>query len=305
MKVTPERMAEAVERGRRALFEARERRVRPGRDEKILTAWNGLMLRSFAEAARALDRADYREVAARNADFLLTNLRRDGRLLRTHKGGESKLNGYLEDYAFLADGLLALYEATFERRWFEEARALTDTMIGQFWDEERGGFFFTGQDHEALISRTKDFYDNATPSGNSVAAHVLLRLSLLTGEERYRRLAEQTLRMLRDAMLRAPSAFGHLLSALDFFLASPLEVALIGARNSADTAALLSAVFSRYLPNKVVALAEPDDAQAAQAIKLLEGRTQMGGKATAYVCRNYYCEAPVTEAAQLIAQLRT
>ena len=299
--VAPERLAAAVERGRRVLFEARERRVKPGRDEKILTAWNGLMLRSFAEAARALGRDDYRAAAVRNAEFLLAELRRGERLLRTHKGGESKLNGYLEDYAFVIDGLLALYEATFDRRWFGEARALAETMIAQFWDESRGGFFFTGAAHETLITRTKDFYDNATPSGNSVAAHVLLRLALLAGESRYRELARRTLEPLAPDMRRAPTAFGHLLGALDFYLASPYEVAVVGAPEAPETAALLAEVFGRYLPNKVVALGAPGE--AAEGIKLLEGRDAPGGKATAYVCRNYYCEAPVTEPERLREQL--
>jgi uncharacterized protein YyaL (SSP411 family) len=303
MQVAPEKLTEVVERGRRALFEAREGRVKPVRDEKILTAWNGLMLRSFAEAARALGRADYREVAVKNADFLLTHLRRDGRLLRTYKDGESKLNGYLEDYAFLVDGLLALYEATFETRWFTEAQALAETMIAQFWDEERGGFFFTSHDHESLISRQKDLHDNATPSGNSVATHTLLRLALLTGEERYRKLAERTLRIMRNVLLRMPGGFGHLLCALDFYLSSPHEIAIIGAPEQADTASLLAAVFSRYLPNKVVALAAPDDREAPRAIKLLAGRGQIEGRATAYVCHSFYCEAPVTDAAQLAKQL--
>ena len=204
---------------------------------------------------------------------------------------------------FLADGLLALYEATFDLRWFVEARALAEAMIAQFWDEERGGFFFTSTDHEALISRTKDFYDNATPSGNSVAAHVFLRLSLLTGEEPYRNVAERVLRMLRNAMLRAPNGFGHLLCALDLYLASPYEIAIIGPPGNANTASLVAAAFSRYLPNRVIALAAPDDAEAPRAIKLLADRIQLDGKPTAYVCRNFHCEAPVTDAAQLAGQL--
>ena len=301
--VSEERLNEAVVRGKALLFEAREKRIKPFRDEKMLTAWNGLMLRSFAEAARVLDRADYLEVAIRNANFLLTELKRGARLLRTHKNGESKLNAYLEDYAYLIDGLLALYEATFDQRWFEEARALAETMVEQFWDAEDGAFFFTSADHEALITRTKDFYDNAIPGGNSVAAHVLTRLALLTGEESYRQKAEQVLKLLKPAMLRVPSAFGHLLCALDTFLASPYEVALIGAPESEDTRRLIAEVFSRYSPNKVVALARAGDERAAQAIKLLEGRSQIENYATAYVCRNFYCEAPVTDAAQLRRQL--
>jgi len=303
MRVPVEELNRAVERGKRVLFEAREKRIKPFRDEKMLTAWNGLMLRSFAEAARVLGREDYREVAVKNAEFLLTELKKDGRLLRTHKAGESKLNAYLEDYAYLADGLLSLYEATFDTRWFREARSLAEVMINQFWDEKEGGFFFTSSDHEKLITRTKDWYDNATPGGNSVAAQVLLRLALLTGEESYRPKAERILSLLKPAMMRSPNAFGHLLCALDLFLASPHEIAIIGSRDSGDTQLMVGAVFKRYLPNKVVAQAVPGDDEAEKFIKLLEGRNQIEGRATAYICRNFYCEAPVTEASQLKEQL--
>jgi uncharacterized protein YyaL (SSP411 family) len=304
MQAPPERMNEVIARGRQILLEARERRIKPARDEKILTAWNGLMLRSFAEAARSFDRDDYLAVAVKNAEFVLANLRRDGRLLRTHKDGESKLNGYLEDYAFLADGLLALYETTFELRWFTQARALTETMIEQFYDMAQGGFYFTSNDHETLITRTKDLMDNATPSGNSVAVAVLLRLGLLTGEERYQQIADRTLQMLQDSILQYPTAFGRLLCALDFRLSSPHEIAVIGERNASDTKALLAALAAHYLPNKVVACAAPNDEQATQTIKLLAARPQIGAQATAYVCHQYRCEAPVTDPAALLAQLK-
>jgi uncharacterized protein YyaL (SSP411 family) len=304
MRVSQERLAEAVERGKRILFDAREKRVKPYRDEKILTAWNGLMMRSFAEASRAFDRKDYLELAVRNADFLLTKLRHDGRLLRTYKDGQSKLNGYLEDYSYVIDGLLALYEASFDPRWFEEARALAETMVAQFWDAEAGGFFFTSADHESLITRTKDFYDNAIPSGNSVAASALTRLSLLTGEDRYRRMAETILRLVKPAMMRAPSAFGRMLSALDLFLASPYEIAIIGAPEALETRAMVDLVFKRYLPNKVVAFAPEADSKASQTVKLLEGRGRIDGKTTAYVCRNFYCEAPQTRAEGLAEALK-
>jgi uncharacterized protein YyaL (SSP411 family) len=294
MKVSRERMAEAVERGRKILFEAREKRVKPYRDEKILTGWNGLMIRSFAEASRAFDRNDYLKIAIRNADFLLTKLRRDGRLLRTHKDGESKLNGYLEDYAYVVDGLLALYEASFDPRWFEEAQALAGIMIAQFWDDEAGGFFFTSADHEKLITRSKDFYDNAIPSGNSAAAAALTRLALFTGEDRYRSMAETILRLMKQAMMRAPSAFGRMLSALDLFLASAYEIAIIGAPEAPETRAMVDVIFKRYLPNKVVALAPEADSKPSRTIKLLEGRGKVDGAATVYVCRNFYCQAPQT-----------
>ncbi len=307
MGVTAEKLGEVIERGRRVLFEAREKRIKPGRDEKMLTAWNGLMLRSFAEAARVLDRADYLEVAVSNASFVLDQLERNGRLLRTHKDGRSRLNAYLEDYAYLIDGLLALYEATFDLRWFEDARRLTDTMIDRFWDADAGGFFFTSSDHESLITRTKDFYDNATPAGNSVAAAVLTRLSLLTGDPAdhgYRRKAGQVFKLMKAAMMSVPSAFGHLLGALDLWLASPYEIAIIGDRDAPDTRALIETVFSRYEPNKVVALAEPGESDAPQKIGLLAERRQLDNQATAYLCRNFYCQAPVTTSAELESQLR-
>src|SRR5437667_1127364 len=180
----------SLEGSRKTLFAIREGRVKPDRDEKILTSWNGLMLRSFAEAARYLKRADYLSVAMQNAEFLLRQLRQDGRLLRSYKDGKARFNGYLEDYVFLADGLLALYEASFEPRWFQEARNLVEQAIILFADEQHGGFFDTGSDHEVLISRPKDIMDNATPSGNSVAMDVLLKLAALTGEVTYRQRAD-------------------------------------------------------------------------------------------------------------------
>ena len=178
--VTEEQLTEALTRTRKVLFAAREVRVRPARDEKILTAWNGLMLAGFAEAAAILNRQDYLEVARKNAQFVLDNLRGDGLLLRTYKDGHAKLNAYLEDYAFFVNGLVTLFETSGELQWLEEALSLTTTMINEFWDDEDGGFFYTGRSHETLIVRSKDFSDNATPSGNSVAAEVLLRIGLLT-----------------------------------------------------------------------------------------------------------------------------
>jgi uncharacterized protein YyaL (SSP411 family) len=176
-------------------------------------------------------------------------------------------------------------------------------MIAQFWDNEAGGFFFTSADHERLITRTKDFYDNAIPAGNSVAADVLIRLSLLTGEERYRSMADTVLKLMKTLIMRAPSAFGHLLCALDLHLSSPFQIAIIGRLDSPETNALVDEVFRRYVPNKVVAVAEPGERASGMAIKLLEGRREIGGRATAYVCRDFYCEAPTTEAQQLQSQL--
>ncbi len=301
-RVSIERLGEALDRVRPILFAAREERVHPGRDEKILTAWNGLMIRAFAEAAVALDREDYRATAARAADFVLRELRRDGRLLRTYKDGRARLNGYLEDYAFLADGLLALYEATFDPRWLEEAQGLAETMIARFWDEEGGGFFDTSDDHEALIARPKSVFDNAIPSGNSVAVEVLQRLAVIYDNRDYAARAEQVLRGLREPMTRYPTAFGRLLAALDFALATPREVAIVGRPTAPDTAALLAVLRRRYRPHTVVALREPG-AREDQQPALLRGRNLLDGQATAYVCERYACRQPVTTPDALAAQL--
>jgi len=282
-----------LRRSRELLFKAREQRVKPGRDEKILTSWNGLMLRSFAEAARHLDRADYLQVATRNAEFLLRELRREGRVLRTYKDGRGRLNGYLEDYAFLAGGLLALYEASFETRWFVEGRRLMDEAITLFADQQNGGFFDTGSDHEALVSRPKDIMDNATPAGNSVAAEVLLRLAAFTGEEKYRQRAGDYLRSLADIMVQHPQAFGHALGALDFAISQAKEIAIIGEVLGADTRNILGVINSRYLPASVLACAAPGDSEAIEAIPLLVDRPLKGGQATAYVCQNFACQAQV------------
>jgi uncharacterized protein YyaL (SSP411 family) len=296
----------ALQRGRKMLFQVREQRVKPGRDEKILTAWNGLMLRSFAEAARHLQRTDYLQVAVNNARFLLTNLRtgEHGRLLRSYKDGQARFNGYLEDYAFLADGLLALYEASFDTHWFVEARALMDQAITLFADNEQGGFFDTGSDHEQLISRPRDLMDNATPSGNSVAVDVLLRLAAFTGEASYRERAEAYLQAVAELLARHPQSFGYALGALDFALSSAREIALIGATDSQDTQSLLAVINQRYLPNSVLAATVPTGSDTTtQPVSLLADRPAINGQATAYVCQNFMCQAPATSAEALAALL--
>jgi len=297
--LTAAQPVETLAVARLKLFKTREQRVKPGRDEKILTSWNGLMLRSFAEAARHLSRLDYLQVATRNAEFLLSELRRGGRVLRTYKDGRGRLNGYLEDYAFLADGLLALYEASFEPRWFLEARRLMDDAITLFADQQNGGFFDTGSDHEALVSRPKDIMDNAIPAGNSVAAEVLLRLAAFTGEEAYRRCADDYLRSLADIMVQHPQAFGHALGALDLAIAPGEEIAIIGEVLGADTHNLLEVINTRYTPNSVLACAAPTDVEAIRAIPLLADRPLKDGKATAYVCQNFACLAPVNTPGEL------
>jgi uncharacterized protein len=288
---------------RRKLFEARERRVKPGRDDKVLAAWNGLMARAFAEAGRALGRADYVAAARRNAEFVLGSLRMSGRLLRTWKAGRAKLKAYLEDHAMVAAALIELYAATFDRIWLDEARGLADEMLRLFWDDNVGGFFDTGSDHESLIVRPRNLYDNAVPCGSSVAVEVLLRLGELTGDERYERHALSALRPMADLLGRHPTAFGRFLCALDFHVGPRVEVALVAPRHLDETTELASEVFGRFVPNLVAAGMIDGHGEAATGVPLLQARTAVDGKPTAYVCRNYVCELPVTDRAALAKQL--
>lgn len=299
LNVSIEQLNAVLERGRKLLFDVRENRIKPMRDEKVLTAWNGLMLATFAEASAILDSDDYREIAVRNADFVLKNMRgANGLLLRTYKDGQAKLNAYLEDYAFFADGLLELYQASGEVRWLKEAKNLVDTMISEFWDSEAGGFYFTGESHENLIVRSKDFFDNATPSGNSVAADVLLKLTILTGNEDYFRYASELFRLISNSMRQYPSAFGRGLCALDFYLNSPKEIVVIG-----DDGNLLSReIWTRFIPNKIVVTADEEN-NDADFVPLLQNRKIIDGKPTAYVCENFACQQPVTSVEDFVAQL--
>ena len=254
------------------------------------------MVSALADAGAVLEREDYLDAARRCADFLLTELTdADGRLLRTWKDGEGRLNAYLEDHAYLLDALLTLYEATFEPRWFDAARALADTTIERFGDPEHGGFFETSSDHERLLTRRKDPEDHPIPSGNAAAAYALLRLAALTGEHEYERQAVGVLRLFIEMAPRHPNAFAHLLQALDFHLAQVREVALVGD----ELAPLERVVRGAFRPHVVLAGTPPDGSGDASAIPLLEGRTPIDGRAAAYVCERFACQAPVTEPAEL------
>ena len=305
--LTADQLGDIINRGSKALLEVREQRIHPMRDDKVLASWNGLMLRSFAEAAAALGRPDYLAVAIKNAEFLARSMKSDGRLLRTYRDGQAKLLGYLEDYSFVIDGLLALYEATFDLRWLDEAVTLADSMIELFWDEGIGGFYDTGSDHETLVVRPRDVFDNAQPCGGSVASDVLLRLAVFTGNNDYSAKATVPLRSLHQAMSQSPGGTGHWLSALDFYVSPPKEIAVIGPRAAPTTPALLDTVFHRFLPNKVVMGVEtpliPADDNSEADIPLLAGRGMVGGLPSAYVCQNYACQLPVTDPAGLAEQL--
>jgi uncharacterized protein YyaL (SSP411 family) len=299
LKITPERLQEVLETGREKLFAEREKRIKPFRDEKILTAWNGLMLATFAEASAILNNADYLDIARKNADFILENLQKDGYLLRTWKDGKAKLNAYLEDYANFADGLTELFQVSGDVKYLREAKRLADMLITEFWDEENGGFYFTANNHEELLVRKKDYFDNATPSGNSVAADVLLKLAKLTGDERYERFAVTVLRLAASQFRRYPQGFGRILSVLEFYFNPTREIVVLG-----DSAELKNEIWRGFLPNKVVVLAETAD-ENAEFIPLLQSRTLIDGKPTAYVCENFACQKPVTAPEDLREQLES
>ena len=302
--VSEDALLTAVSRARSILLAAREQRIHPLLDDKVLTSWNGLMLRAFAEAGAALGREDYLDAARRNAGFLLDNMRdADGRLLRTWRNGQAKLLGYLEDYSCLADGLLSLHEATLEPRWLQEAVAAADGMIALFWDDQTGGFYDTGSDHETLVVRPRDVFDNAQPCGGSVATDVLLRLAVATGNDDYSAKGATPLRALQQLLGRAPAATGHWLGALDFYVSLPKEIVIVGESERPETIALLGEVSSRYLPNRVVVGMGDPAAPPLEGSPLLEQRGMQDGAPTAYVCEHYVCQLPVTDAAALAAQI--
>ena len=278
------------ERIRERMYAARSARVWPGLDDKRLTSWNALMISALAEAGAVLERPDFLTAASDCGEFVLRDLRDErGRLMRSFKDGQAKLNAYLEDHAFLVEALLTLYESTFDPRWFDGAREIADAMITGFADEERGGFFETSSDHERLVARRKDPEDHPIPSGNASAAYGLLRLAALTGEHEYERRAVGVFRLFHRLAGRHPQAFAHLLQGLDFHLSDTREVALAGG----DTTDLERVVRARFRPHIVLAGGASGD------VPLLEGRAGVGGRPAAYVCEGFACKAPVTEPAEL------
>jgi uncharacterized protein YyaL (SSP411 family) len=282
-----------IANAKQALFRERERRVKPFRDEKILASWNGLMLSALAEAIKISPQPAYLEAAKRNLEFVFAKLFRGGHLLHTYKDGHAKLLGYLDDYAFLTAGLLDFYEAIFEPSALERAVQLADTMISEFWDDQDGAFFFTGKSHEQLISRTKPAFDGSIPSGNAVATQGLLRLYHFTGRTEYLDRAEKVLRLYYDVMRSQPFGFAHMLCALDYYLEKPKEIVVVGNREDPEAAALVAQIHAAYLPNKTLRLVDPE--QSLDKISpLLEGKRQLNGAPTVYVCHNYTCSAPAT-----------
>ncbi|MEW5942161.1 MAG: hypothetical protein AB1750_21045, partial [Chloroflexota bacterium] len=311
------------------LLAARSTRVRPGTDDKVLTAWNGLMLAAFAEAARVLDshpslrgtsdeaipardgrllredrprNDEYYATATRNAEFLLTHLRRDGKLRRSWRDGKTTDEVFLEDYAALILGLIELYQTDFNNRWFTEAMKLADEMIQRFSDSASGGFFDTPNDGESLLVRPKDIQDNATPSGNALAAEALLKLAAFTERGDFRDLAEQSLRLVTGFAAQYPTGFARWLSAGLFANARVKQVAIVGAMGAESTWELIGAAQAGFRPDIVIAASEAPPGEGAPA--LLSGREPAGGRSAAYVCEGFVCRLPVTNAADLAERLR-
>jgi uncharacterized protein YyaL (SSP411 family) len=305
-RVTPrgDPLAEAALAGARArLRERRATRPQPARDDKALAAWNGLAIAALAEAGRLLGEPRYTDAAVRAAETITRGLlAADGSLRRSWKDGRAVGQGVLEDYADLAEGLLSLYEATFDENWFEVARGLADRILDRFADPA-GGFFDTADDHEALITRPKDPQDNAAPSGGAMATTVLLRLAALTGEARYREAAERAIGTVRPYLERYPTGFAQWLVAATFAAAEVDEVAVVGSLDDDATRALLAPAWSRWRPFQVLAAAPPDRASDS-AVPLLHDRIAIDGRPTAYVCHGFACRLPVTEPDALAAELR-
>jgi hypothetical protein len=302
--MAPDELKKILEQSRQKLFAAREKRIHPSKDDKILTDWNGLMIVAFSKGAQALNEPEYADAARKAADFLLKELRRkDGRLLHRYREGEAALPGYVDDYAFLVWGLIDLYETTFEARYLQEALTLTDDMLKLFWDEKEGGLYFTGADNEKLIARMKDVYDGAIPSGNSVASLNLLRLGRMTMRQELEKKAEQAMESFGKTISSSPTAFSQLLIALDFALGPTQEIVIAGDLHQEDTNLMLHAIHRRFLPGKILILHPEGEAGKAieKIVPFIKHQNTINGKATAYVCENFTCKSPTTDVAKMIS----
>jgi uncharacterized protein YyaL (SSP411 family) len=293
---------------RRQLFAVREKRVHPGRDDKILAGWNGLMISAMAQAGSVLTEPRFTAAAARAADFVLTRMRgSDGQLFHTFKDGTARLNAYLDDYACLIEALVEVYQANFDAKYLDAALELAKDMLGRFADEQGGGFFFTPHDHEPLIARNKDLHDNATPSGNGTAAGALLKLAQLCGRSDLEQSAQRTLEMLSGEIARVSMAAGQALSVLDNLLGPAYEFVIVEGRSGHDSGQVLRMVYDRFVPAKVI-VRRPYDAHdstlPACVRPLLEGKRAIDGQMTLYVCERGLCQAPVSGLPAIEARLQ-
>jgi len=298
LKLSPEALRKNLESIRVSLFKTREKRVRPLKDDKVLADWNGLMIAALAKASVALDEQTLASSARKASGFILNNMRdKQGRLFHRNREGQSSIPAFLDDYAFLIWGLLELYEATFDARFLKEALELNEVLIKHFWDDKEGGFYFIPDDGEKLLIRQKELYDGAIPSGNSVQMLNLLRLARLTSNAEFEEKAAQTSRIFSKHVEYSPSAFTHMMSALDFGLGPSHEVVVVGATEAENTKAMLKALWTEFFPNKVVLFIPTDKDPSAifQIAPFTSRMTNIQGKATAYVCQNYTCQQPTTD----------
>jgi uncharacterized protein YyaL (SSP411 family) len=286
------------------LFEVREERVRPPLDDKVLTSWNALAITAFANAYQTFGIERYRDAAVDAARFILRDMSADGELLHTHRAGESRIPGFLDDYAFFVDALIDLYESTFDRMWLDEAHRLTEKMVATFWDTESPGFYASEEDHDGLIFRVRASQDSAVPSGASVAAYAMLRLAKMLDRPDYHEKARALLESHYRYLAEAPRAFPKMIVAVDFLVHPPHEIAVVGPMDAPGTAAFLEVVRRRFVPNKLVAWMDGDAAPGVNdGLPLLNGKTLVGGKPAAYVCKDYACQRPVTTPEELAEQL--
>ncbi len=305
-KISEQELKDRIDSARKKLFDVREKRIHPYKDDKILTDWNGLMIAAFARAAQAMQKPEYAAAAEKAATFILEKMKsKDGNLMHRYREGEAGLPSHVDDYAFFVWGLLELYEATFDPAWLKEAIALNQYLIEHYWDDEKGGFFFTSDQGEELITRTKEVYDGAVPSGNSVAVLNLLRLSRITAETELEKKADQIVKAFSQNVKSVPSAHTMLMSALDFAIGPSYEIVIAGDPKSQDTRNMISEIGKTFLPNKVILLRpEGEMPEISKIAAFTKTQKSLNGKATAYVCLNYLCKAPTTDPEQMLKLLK-
>nr|MDO8081017.1 thioredoxin domain-containing protein [Candidatus Freyarchaeota archaeon] len=308
LKTPLREIQESLEEARRKLFVAREKRVHPSKDDKILTDWNGLMIAALAKAAQAFDESKYLDAAGKAANFILAKMRdSEGWLYHRYREDETAILGFLDDYAFFIYGLIELYEASFETKYLLEAVALTEYLLEHFWDEKNGGFYFASDDAENVLVRRKEIYDGAYPSGNSIAILNLLRLGRMTAKLEYEEKAAQITRTFSQAVSRTPEGYTQLMVALDFAIGPSYEVVIAGGSQADDAKTMLKALREKFIPNKVV-LFLPSEAESPEITRLAEFtkyQKSIDGKATAYVCQNYSCKFPTTDIEKMLESLNT
>jgi uncharacterized protein YyaL (SSP411 family) len=295
-----------LESARQKLYDAREKRIHPLKDDKILTDWNGLMIAALAKGAQAFGSIKYAEAAERAITFVLSTLQTaDGRLLHRYKDGEAAIGGYLDDYAFLVWGLLEFYEATFKIRYLSEALRLQDAMIKHFWDKEDGGFFYTSDDSEKILTRYKEIHDGAIPAGYSIAFLNLIRLARMTGKTDYEEKAAALAKAFSSDQEGIPSQNTMFLTGMDFLFGPSYKIVIVGNLESPETKSMLQAVNTCFIPNKVVLLKKETDPKLENMISFVKDMKTVDRRTTAYICRNFVCQKPLTEVKEVLRYLTT